>query len=257
MSDGRANRGHLSLLDTNFTLNVYGDPSQSPRLPPSNAISIEQLSPTPRTPLTPFNIDPPIPNVNSRARNESRKLLSHVLLQLADRKKPEPIIDSIASVTHNSADDGLGALSESLRDAFRMGSRQEARSERRSAVSQDDSDDENADVFTTDETYDLMLQLLNVLTMSVAQGWHIFNERFVPHGIYLLHSKMAVVLICRSPMRKVKGIQKPLHLFADRDRLVSVRDLHLQLQGVLQFPVYFPYASQSSNPLFLRIVVIV
>ncbi|KAF8910955.1 hypothetical protein CPB84DRAFT_1842225 [Gymnopilus junonius] len=184
MSDGRANRAHLS-LNTDLTIKVYDDPSQSSLVSPSNTTSFEQLSPTARTPHTPIDGDPPTrPNLNSRARNESRKLLSHVLLQLANRKKPESILDTIASVNHDSADDGIGALGDSLREAFRMGGRQEGRSERRITTPQDDSDDENADTSTTDETYDLMVQLLDVLTLSVAQGWPIFDESSALQGYY-------------------------------------------------------------------------
>lgn len=40
----------------------------------------------------------------------------------------------------------------------------------------DDTDDELNRVFTTDTTYDLMVQLKNLLMMSVAEGWHIFDE---------------------------------------------------------------------------------
>lgn len=52
----------------------------------------------------------------------------------------------------------------------------------------DDTDDELNRVFTTDTTYDLMVQLKNLLMMSVAEGWHIFDEEY---------EQSTVVVLCR------------------------------------------------------------
>ncbi|KDR81629.1 hypothetical protein GALMADRAFT_239698 [Galerina marginata CBS 339.88] len=170
MTDGRANRNNLSLLDTSFTFNVY-DETWDP------GASAAQLSPTVRTAVIPTNVAPPAePHINSRARNESRKLLSHVLIQLANRRKPESIVETIASITHESSEGSFGALAETLKEAIKRGGRHEARVERRPTIARDDSDDEREHLFTTDDTIDLLVQLMDVLTMSVAQRWQIFED---------------------------------------------------------------------------------
>jgi hypothetical protein len=43
---------------------------------------------------------------------------------------------------------------------------------------QNDSDDEESRDFSTDETLDLMIQLEEVLTMSIEHGWKIFDDGF-------------------------------------------------------------------------------
>ncbi|PPQ66076.1 hypothetical protein CVT26_010818 [Gymnopilus dilepis] len=183
MSNGQPNKGRLPHLDPSFSFNVYDDDALQPApLSPSvtlNAAHFEPLSPSTNSPTTPKIDRPAIANVSSRARNESRKLLSHVLIQLANRRRPEPIVDTITKVTHDSADNIFGSLGESVRDAFKVSGRQASRQERHSNIAQDDSDDESTDIFTTDDTIDLMVQLLDVLTLSIAQGWPIFDERSV------------------------------------------------------------------------------
>ncbi|KAF4615386.1 hypothetical protein D9613_003079 [Agrocybe pediades] len=168
----------LSRIDTNvdLTINVYDDP-WDPQPSTSQRVSIEPLSyrfsssptshilETTHTSSASTNHVPA--NVNSRARTEARKLLSHVLLQLASRKRPESIIDSINRSTNESAGKGFGALAESLKEAVK----------RKGSVSvAEDSDEETDHLFTTDETIDLLLKLESVLTMSDAQGWKIFDD---------------------------------------------------------------------------------
>ncbi|KAF8964709.1 hypothetical protein BDZ97DRAFT_1815206 [Flammula alnicola] len=183
MSDG-SSRGRLSRIDTNFTLNVYEDPRET-NPSPSRGISAE--IPSIRVPVSPANIAPSdvLPprgqHTNTRARNEARKLLSHVLIQLANRTKPPSIIDTITSIAHDSSERGISALAETLREAVKRGSRPDARSERRTGTTEDDSEDEKDSAYTTDDTIDLMLQLKDVLTMAIAQGWQIFDDSSLLH----------------------------------------------------------------------------
>lgn len=187
MTDG-PNWNNLSRIDTNvnFTFNVYDDPWE-PQASPTRELSNEPtsgglpVSPTTRTSFSPYTVEPPsnvLPSTNTRALNESRKLLSHVLVQLANRTKPESVVDSLTSIVHGSTERGFGALAESLREAVKLGSRQEYRSEKRSVNVTEHSDDENDSTFTTDDTIELMMQLKDVLTMSLAQGWQIFDDRY-------------------------------------------------------------------------------
>ncbi len=43
----------------------------------------------------------------------------------------------------------------------------------------EDSDDEQLEIFSTDDTIDLIMQLEDVLAISVSRGWQIFDDRFV------------------------------------------------------------------------------
>ena len=106
-----SSRTYLSRLDTNFTISVQEDLE----LPP---VRISTSLPN----TTGTHISPPL--ANTRARNESRKLLSHVLNQLANRSKPPSIVESITNATNDSVDKGFGALAGTLREAVKLGNKQ-------------------------------------------------------------------------------------------------------------------------------------
>lgn len=189
---------NLSPIDTNlnFTLNVYDDPweprvslpqpAHSDSMHNGSQISQPDPSLSGRSRTIPYDVKSPttVPsNINHRSRNESRKLLSIVLEKLTYRSRPGSVVEGFTNVSHESTEKGFGIIADSLRDVVKMGPRQENKSQKRSAVRQDDSDDEKDTAFTTDETIDLMIQLKDVLAMSVAQGWQIFDDRYVFHTI--------------------------------------------------------------------------
>jgi len=157
----------LSQLDTNFTIHVQEDLE----LPP---VRISTSSPN----TTGTHIPPP-PLANTRARNESRKLLSHVLIQLANRSKPPCIVEAITNATNDSVDKGFGALTETLREAIKLGHKQAFNPGKNGEGYQDDLEDEIDITFATDGTIDLLLQLKDVITLAITQGWQIFDDRFV------------------------------------------------------------------------------
>jgi len=160
-----SSRAHLSPLDTNFTINVQEDLE----LPP---VRISTSPPN----ITGHNS---APFANTRARNEARKLLSHVLIQLANRSKPPSIVDAITNATNDSVERGFGAFTETLREAVKLGSNQGIKPRQNSEAHEDDSDDEGNIAFATDGTIDLLTQLKDVITMAIAQGWQIFDDRFL------------------------------------------------------------------------------
>ncbi|TFK42558.1 hypothetical protein BDQ12DRAFT_676416 [Crucibulum laeve] len=108
---------------------------------------------------------------NNRAKNESRKLLLHVLNQLQNRPRPPSVSDTFSNVVPDVTDKRFDAFVGTVKDAVKL------RSNRvgvRSDV--DDSDEEIDQSFSTDTTFDLMVQLKDVLNISVVQGWHIFDD---------------------------------------------------------------------------------
>ena len=113
----------------------------------------------------------------SRLRHESRKLLAHVLSQLQSRPLPPSVLNNI-NEQGTRVQRGLGAVMRSFAGIAGaggngMGDRgQPSRFEREDS----DEDEKDEDTFYTDETLDLMIQLKDVLAISIAQGWDIFYE---------------------------------------------------------------------------------
>jgi hypothetical protein len=107
---------------------------------------------------------------NARAR-ESRKLLSHVLERLQNRELPPPAYTDIAP-----AHDDL--IQNFILDRRRVATRN--RSDNKvlvTAALPDDEDDQADDgSFSTDSTYELMLQLRDVLRIFSLQGWSLSEE---------------------------------------------------------------------------------
>ena len=100
--------------------------------------------------------------------NQSWRLLLHALRQLAHRKKPPPAKDMVWNGNDGTTVRGFGGT---VKDFVKL------MPDKRVGI-QNDSDDEESRDFSTDETYDLMIQLEDVLTMSIAQGWRIFDDGF-------------------------------------------------------------------------------
>jgi hypothetical protein len=134
---------------------------------PSFRLSTSPISDGPsstyRPDLIPTNIRVP--------RNESRKLLSHVLHQLAHRKKPPSVKDIVWNGNSDTNTRGFGMVTGTLKNFVKV------MPEKRVDI-QNDSEDEESRDFSTDETLDLMIQLEEVLTMSIEHGWKIFDDGF-------------------------------------------------------------------------------
>jgi hypothetical protein len=109
-----------------------------------------------------------ISSTNVRARNEARKLLSHVLLQLANRRKPPAVLDALMHATNIHQESSFVSLPLTMKKVNGIKKSQE-----------DDSDDDEQQLFSTDDTINLVIQLEDVLATSVAQGWQIFEEWLV------------------------------------------------------------------------------
>jgi hypothetical protein len=110
----------------------------------------------------------------NRALTESRKLLAHLLSQLQNRPMPPSVFESFKTSSDSSADKGFGILIETVRSAAKLkGGKLEARTQ--SLVlgedHEDDEDDEEKEVvFTTNVTFDLMVQLKEVCLHTLCPG---------------------------------------------------------------------------------------
>lgn len=173
---------NLSRIDTSISWsNLPSSPNidaLSPFPPSHPTIAVNeagQLSPTPVTDSTLRRQ----PGNKSRALNETRKLLSHVLIQLADRQKPPPIPQTIG-LNHELGTAGTSSIASVLKGGVKAPKKPSQKPERHASTeAQDESDDEIDQDFTTDETFNLLTQLKDVLNLSAAQGWRLFEDEFV------------------------------------------------------------------------------
>lgn len=106
-----------------------------------------------------------------KARNESRKLLSHILAQLEARNMPPPVLEG--SETRSPQDrKGIAAVVRSF-------SGKSKNSDQKQGGPEDDSDEDydpvDRPVFFTDATLKLMIQLKDTLQISIHNKWDIFS----------------------------------------------------------------------------------
>ena len=91
------------------------------------------------------------------------------------------VVEALTNTNYDYQERGLGALAVSLKEAVKG-----IKSDKKAPATEgDDSDEDQDDVFSTNETIDLMSQLRDVLTMSVDQGWKIFDETFVYRYVHI------------------------------------------------------------------------
>ena len=112
-----------------------------------------------------------------KARNESRKLLAHILGQLKRRPMPPTLFRALGNRT-SQPEKGLETVVRTVKVIAAMKSKRSRSSN--TAPEPEDSDDDFIDdrEFHTDATYDLLSQVRDVLMISVAQKWDIFSDRF-------------------------------------------------------------------------------
>jgi hypothetical protein len=180
MSEKQA-RGRLSKLDIGLHQDdVDAGHEKGPLTPQAGNRPSEKrfTSVSPTSYFTSLDVAEHIPRqLETRKHQESRKLLYQVLMQLSNRAKPPSVSDTLPRFTQEAAETRLGAFAETLRDAVKRGNKQHTlKTEHRGQLDEDDSDNDTDDVFSTDETIDLMLQLKDVLTMAAIEGWNIFED---------------------------------------------------------------------------------
>ena len=131
--------------------------------------SIAGSGPSPYfTPSSAFPIPPP---VISRARDESQKLLAHVLEQLRRRPKP-PSPGSLPSQTIPVTKYIIPRPSSSRTNS-------DARQ------TDLDGEEDSERTFSPDLAFDLMNRLRDVLTISLSHGWQIFHDKWVLRRSFL------------------------------------------------------------------------
>ena len=112
-------------------------------------------------------------------RDESRKLLAHILGQLRDRPRPETVFNGLKSGgRYDPEPRDLRSTVRVIQGVVRL--RAGLAPQLRSKVStQDDSDSDNEGAtFSTDSTIDLLSQFVSALAVAVKAGWQIFDDGY-------------------------------------------------------------------------------
>src|SRR6266576_1462931 len=147
---------------------------KSPFLSKSYSLVNTPLSPSDER--TSMDSGPSLSKGNCKARTETGKLLSQVLVQLQTRPMPPTIYDSYT----DARDAARGpSIVDAMKDAMKSKSSIAVRSSSQTSTTEDDSDDDIGLMYSTDNTYELVFQLRNVLLVSDSQGWRIFDDEYV------------------------------------------------------------------------------
>lgn len=187
-------------------------------------------------------------NSAEHARDESRKLVALLLHQLSTRPRPPPIFDALNIHAPATVGSGLGQIIGAVRNVVKQ------KSHKRSAsvpISQD-SDDEGSDnvVFSSETTFDLMVQLKEVLLFSASQGWQVFEQGYISVPIHYILAETSIELLNRaqitlvrnSPNRPRSASAAPCEGVAS----VEARDLlHLPQKGTRRVLRSYPCAFLS------------
>ncbi|KAF9227888.1 hypothetical protein BS17DRAFT_410420 [Gyrodon lividus] len=113
----------------------------------------------------------------NHARDESRKLLGLLLEQLCNRPKPPPVYESFSFYSNDTRQPRLGKILGIVKNTVTSNPLRPNRHFPISPTLKVGGDDEgdDADVFSTDATLELMFQLKEVLFFSISQEWQIFG----------------------------------------------------------------------------------
>ncbi|OAX44683.1 hypothetical protein K503DRAFT_196614 [Rhizopogon vinicolor AM-OR11-026] len=111
------------------------------------------------------------------ASDESRKLVALLLHQLSTRTRPPPVFDALNVHATATVGAGFGQIMGAVRNVVKQKSHKRGTSVPIPQSIKEDNDDEGHDsVFSSETTFDLMVQLKEVLLFSASQGWKVFEQ---------------------------------------------------------------------------------
>jgi hypothetical protein len=151
----------------------------------SRARSISQALPSLRISTTHTPVFPPGPlsaggSNRNKAPGEPRNLLAHLLSRLLARPQAPSVYDELRSASARKDPHRLGVVVETVRSAVRLrGARELSTPQITERIAEDDGTLENEQGFSTDVTYDYMVQLRDILILSDKLDWRILDTTFV------------------------------------------------------------------------------
>lgn len=112
-----------------------------------------------------------------RYRDESRKLLAHILGQLRDRTKPESAFHTFKSGGARGAEPrDLRTAVQAIQGVVRLRAGLSNQSRSETSVQDDNDSDSEEGSFSTDSTFNLLSQFVSALAVAVNAGWQIFDD---------------------------------------------------------------------------------
>jgi len=196
------------------------------------------------------------PDPTQKYRDESRKLLAHILGQLRDRTRPESVFNGFKSGGAYDPDSkDLRTTARVMQGVvkFRAGLAPQARSQ---TSTQDDSDsDIEEGIFSTDATLNLLSQFVSALAVAVKAGWQIFDDGY--------ETLFSCNKCTQSQPLEIHSTNHRRQFSGFRDELLAASPVtdHGPLRlseggsGGCPLQTFLHTRSLSSLPLFLRIVV--
>ncbi|KAF8654221.1 hypothetical protein AX16_003745 [Volvariella volvacea WC 439] len=148
-----------------------------PSTPTPSFLISSPAEPNPPTPVSPSLPKSLPPDPHSRARFESRKLLAHVLTQLQTRPMPPRASSTITRDSEMGPDSRLGAIMATVTGVVKFKQGRKEAGLPSTPLDEDSEDEEEDKGFSTETTYNLLLQLKDVLMISKAQDLDIFDIR--------------------------------------------------------------------------------
>lgn len=144
-----------------FRISTAGTPKSSTQYTPTHSRSNSAQQPDPI----------------GKYREESRKLLSHVLGQLHNRPKPPSVFDSFKNDISQPEAKSFRIAVRAMQGVVKLKAAQQKGHRQQPSQFHDDSDEEDDNgVFSTDFTFGLMTQLVSALAVAVKGNWQIFDD---------------------------------------------------------------------------------
>ena len=185
----------------------------------SQAASLHPIAGSGSTPFfTPSSAFPIPPPVISRARDESQKLLAHVLEQL--RRRPKPLSPNSLS-------------SQVIPAKYIIPRRSSSRTNSDARQTDLDGEEDSEHAFSPDLAFDLMNRLRDVLMISLSHSWQIFHDKWVLKRLFL-NSFLMPHSYSTSATASGAGDDSviPSSPFRRRRRSASIDARHLSYSGI-------------------------
>ena len=122
---------------------------------------------------------PQQPDPTQRYRDESRKLLAHILGQLRNRTKPESVFRAFkSSGTYGTESRDFRTTVQAIQGAVKLRAGLSSQSRPETSVQDENDSDTEQGSFSTDSTFNLLSQFVSALAVAVNAGWQIFDDGY-------------------------------------------------------------------------------
>ncbi|KAM6500500.1 hypothetical protein JOM56_003514 [Amanita muscaria] len=189
-----------------------------------------RISASPTDEYTSNDLDRSSSKIDKKSRNGTRKLLLHVLAQLQVRPRPPTIYESATSLVESARGPNTGIVIDSVKDLFGRAGSSVVRTQSQSTAVEDDLDDEPRLVYSTDDTYELMLQIRDIFVVCKDRNWPLFDDDIAQAKLDADKSKAASAF--RKSVSSFQG-SSPHSPSPIRQSTINASELWLQCVSIL------------------------